>query len=129
FILNLALIPRYGVAGCLLAVGIAQMTAEMIQFVVARYRLQRPFPFGFMLRILLALAPGLIVTSLWRPTSWVGLISAGAIFALLFIAMLRLLRPFDAEDGVLLKNTSAILQRLLGPFVNSSRSLQKPPLP
>jgi O-antigen/teichoic acid export membrane protein len=129
FVLDLALIPLYGVAGCLLAVGIAQMAAEMIQFAIARYRLRRPFPVAFMLRILLALAPGLIFSYLWRPTGWVGLISAGAIFALLFIATLRLLRPFDAEDGELLKNTHPVLQRLLGPFVNRSRSLPTPPLP
>jgi O-antigen/teichoic acid export membrane protein len=122
FVLDLVLIPLYGVAGCLLAVGIAQMTAEMIQFAIARYRLRRPFPFGFMFRILLALIPGLIVSAYWRPTSWIGLISAGVIFALLFLVMLRLLRPFDAEDGALLKNTNATLQRLLNPFVNGARS-------
>ena len=72
FVLDLVLIPLYGVAGCL-AVGIAQMVAEMIQLTIARSRLRRPFPVAFMLRILLALVPGLILTAFWRPTSWVGL--------------------------------------------------------
>jgi hypothetical protein len=98
FILDLILIPLYGVAGCLLAVGIAQMVAEMIQLTIARSRLRRSFPVAFMLRILLALVPGLILTAFWRPTSWVGLISSGLVFALLFLIMLLLLRPFDAED-------------------------------
>jgi O-antigen/teichoic acid export membrane protein len=121
FVLDLILIPLYGVAGCLLAVGIAQMVAEMIQYVIARYRLQRPFPVAFMFRILLALIPGLIFSYLWRPTDWLALIAAGLIFFLLFVLMLRLLRPFDAEDGQLLRNTHRTLQRLLGPFVNHSR--------
>jgi O-antigen/teichoic acid export membrane protein len=121
FVLDLVLIPLYGVAGCLLAVGIAQMVAEMIQFAIARYRLQRPFPVAFMFRILLALIPGLIFSYLWRPTDWAGLITAGLIFFLLFVFMLRVLRPFDAEDGQLLRNTHRTLQRALGPFVNHSR--------
>jgi O-antigen/teichoic acid export membrane protein len=129
FVLDLVLIPLYGVAGCLLAVGIAQMVAEMIQFTIARYRLRRQFPVAFMLRILLALVPGLILTALWRPTSWIGLISAGLIFALLFLVMLLLLRPFDAEDDQLLRNTNRILQRLFGPFVNGSRAVTDAPLP
>ena len=57
----------------------------MIQFTIARYRLRRAFPVAFMLRILLALVPGLILTAFWRPTSWVGLILAGLAFALLFL--------------------------------------------
>ena len=128
FVLDLILIPLYGVAGCLLAVGIAQMVAEMIQLTIARSRLRRPFPVAFMLRILLALVPGLILTAFWRPTSWVGLISAGLVFALLFLIMLLLLRPFDAEDDQLLRNTNRILQRLFGPFVNSSRTVPDAPL-
>jgi len=123
FVLDLALIPRYGVAGCLLAVGVAQMTAEMIQFAIARYRLRRPFPVAFMFRILLALVPGLIFSYLWRPTDWVGLIAAGLIFAALFIIMLRILRPFDAEDGALLQNTNHVLRRLLSPFVKGGANL------
>jgi O-antigen/teichoic acid export membrane protein len=129
FVLDLFLIPLYGVAGCLLAVGIAQMVAEMIQLTIARARLRRQFPVAFMLRILLALVPGLILTAFWRPTSWIGLISAGLIFALLFLVMLLLLRPFDAEDDQLLRNTNRILQRLFGPFVNGSRTVPDAPLP
>ena len=59
--------------------------------------------------------------------SWVGLISAGLVFALLFLIMLLLLRPFDAEDDQLLRNTNRILQRLFGPFVNSSRTVPDAP--
>jgi O-antigen/teichoic acid export membrane protein len=127
FVLNLALIPLGGVAGCLLAVGIAQMTAEMIQFVIARYRLRRPFPVGFMLRVLFCLAPGIVFSYLWRPTSWEGLITAGLIFTLMFIVMLRLLRPFDAEDGALLKNANLTLQKLLSPFVTDAAKTPPPP--
>jgi hypothetical protein len=42
---------------------------------------------------------------------------------------LLLLRPFDAEDDQLLKNTNRILQRLFGPFVNGSRAVPDAPLP
>ncbi|HEX9067909.1 MAG TPA: hypothetical protein VF807_04010 [Ktedonobacterales bacterium] len=117
FIGDVLLIPRFGVAGCLLAVGLAQMVAQIIQLGVARYYIGSHFPVAYMVKVVLALVPGMLLSLVWRPTSWAGLGAAGLTFAALFIGALLIIRPLDSEDAMLLAQTAPTLRRLLMPFV------------
>jgi O-antigen/teichoic acid export membrane protein len=115
------LIPRAGVAGALLAVGLAQVGAELFELALARYWLARAYPMTFVLKVLAAVAPGLVLTTLWRPTSLGGLIVSGALFALLFLLCLRLVAPLDSEDQALVVHLNGPLRLLLRPLVGSAR--------
>lgn len=115
--LDALLIPSYGAAGALLAVGLAQLSAELFMLMLARRALARPYPLPFMLRVLIALLPALVLTTLWRPASLAGLILSGAGYALLFLGCLRLMRPLDLEDKALLQYVATPLRIMLLPFV------------
>ncbi len=106
------LIPPMGVAGALVAAGLAQVGAELFELVLARFLLRRAYPVAFMLKVLAAVAPGLVLTSLWRPTSLAGLIVSGAAFALLYLVCLRVVAPLDKEDQMLLARASGPLRML-----------------
>ncbi len=107
------LIPRFGVAGALVAVGLAQLAAEVAELALARLWVARPFPLSFVLRVALALAPALALALLWRPTSLAGLLLAGLIYSLIFLVALRLARPLDTEDAALLQHVPGPLPRIL----------------
>ncbi|HEX6818000.1 MAG TPA: hypothetical protein VF120_06455 [Ktedonobacterales bacterium] len=115
------LIPRLGVAGALLAVGLAQVGAELFELTLARHWLARAYPAAFMLKVLVAAAPGLVLTSVWRPVSLAGLVASGAAFALLYLICLRLVAPLDSEDQMLLAQTSGPLRVLLRLLVTRNR--------
>jgi O-antigen/teichoic acid export membrane protein len=114
---DVLLIPRFGPAGALVAVGVAQIAAEVFQLVLVRRMLARRYPLGFIWRLLLAMILPAAVTLLWRPTSLPGLILAGLLYAALFIACLWFIKPLDSEDGDLLRQLRQPLRRLLEPFV------------
>jgi O-antigen/teichoic acid export membrane protein len=115
------LIPAFGAAGALLAVGIAQVGVEFFELALARHLLARAYPIGFVVRVLVAVAPALVLTSLWRPETFLGLIAAGAVFALLFLLCLRLVAPLDAEDQQLLDQVSEPLRTFLRVFASRRR--------
>jgi O-antigen/teichoic acid export membrane protein len=129
FGLDLLLVPEYGVLGALAAVGIAKIVAELVQLVLAQRALGRPYPVGFMLRVLLALVPGVLFASLWRPATIPALFVAGLGFAVLFLGSLFVIRPLDAEDGALLDQVSAPLRMLLSPLVARKRGAASPASP
>lgn len=124
---DVLLIPRFGAAGALLAVGLAQVAAEVFLLLLARVALARPYPIPFMLRVLGALLPALVITILWRPTSFVGLVLAGVVYALIFLVCLRLVRPLDTEDATLLRQVSAPLRAILQPFATPQRAAAEEP--
>lgn len=128
---DLLLIPRYGVTGALVAVGVAQLAAEAFELVLARVALTRPYPAGFMVRVLAALAPALAFSVLWRPDSLPGLVVAGLAYTAIFLVALRLLRPLDAEDAALLTHGPPALRAILRPFAAPFRGMPPPiaPLP
>lgn len=119
---GLFLVPRFGVAGALAAVGVAQLVAELAQMVFARYFLARPYPVGFMLRVCLALLPAMAFALVWRPTSFFALFLAGLGYLVLFVLALLLIRPLDAEDRALLAEVSPRLRALLLPFTQPARA-------
>jgi O-antigen/teichoic acid export membrane protein len=117
------LIPTFGVAGALLAVGIAQAGVEFFELALAQRWLTARYPVGFVVKVLAAVTPALIVTTLWRAQSLAGLIASGAVFAALFLVGLRLIAPLDAQDAQLVGQVREPLRSLLRVFmVRSARS-------
>jgi O-antigen/teichoic acid export membrane protein len=114
---DLLLIPRFGTAGALLAVGVAQVSAEVFQLVLVRRLAARRYPFAFVGRLLLAMVLPVAVTLLWRPVGLIGLTLATLVYTALFIACLWLIKPLDAEDGELLRQLRRPMRVLLEPFV------------
>lgn len=119
---DILLIPRFSVAGGLLAVGLAQVASELFTLVLARLALARHYPMPFVWRVLAALTPALLVTALWRPSSLVGLVLSGVLYALIFLVCLRLVRPLDGEDEALLREVPVPLRTILQPFVTPQRA-------
>jgi O-antigen/teichoic acid export membrane protein len=124
---DVLLIPLFGVAGALLAVGLAQVGAELAQLLAARAVLARAYPIGFLLKVLLALAPGLAFATLWRPSSLLGLTLSGVGYTAIFLLCLRIVRPLDAEDTALLQHVPPRLRALLLPFTASPRQGEASP--
>ncbi len=119
--IDVLLIPRLGVAGALIGVGIAQVGVELFELVLARRWLARAYPFDFVVKALGAVVPALVLTTLWRPTSLAGLLASGVVFALLYVAALRLIAPLDSEDEQMLSQVGRPLRRFLGLFAWRAR--------
>ncbi|HEY7124871.1 MAG TPA: hypothetical protein VH540_13025 [Ktedonobacterales bacterium] len=110
------LIPKYGVAGALVAVGLAQLAVQIVEILLACRALARPFPLRFVARVLLALGPALGFSLLWQPASLVGLLLAGVGYTLIFLVCLRFVQPLESEDAALLQHLSGPLPAILSRF-------------
>jgi O-antigen/teichoic acid export membrane protein len=120
------LIPRFGPMGALFAVGLGQILAEVFQLVLVRGAVARRYPLGFIVRLLAAMIIPVGVTVVWRPASLPGLVVAGVVYVVLFVACLWLIKPLDAEDGGLLQQLARPLRVALRPFVSAARRSAAP---
>jgi O-antigen/teichoic acid export membrane protein len=140
------LVPRFFALGALVAVGIGRLVAQVMLFVLARVWVRRPYPVAFSAKFLLSLALPAVVTAIWRPNQFVPPLASqlrwlpatlsgvvqqgltltveGVIFLVIFIICLRVVRPLDSEDAMLLSGVPIWLQKALLPFVDK-RSLKR----
>lgn len=114
---DMLLVPHYGVAGALVAVALAQLAAALFLLALAWHFVGQRYPLGFVTRVMAALVLPIAFSVLWRPSSLPALVLAGLGYALLFLVALRVARPLDAEDGLLLNQVAAPLRAILRPFV------------
>ncbi len=132
------LVTQFAALGALLAVALGRLVAQIFLLVLARVWVRRAYPWLFNIKLLLALIPPVavtvfaqpsaFVTSLiasigWIPADYRAIVGVGAllvanlaIFALIFVVCLRIIRPLDAEDAALLNQTPPWLRRALLPF-------------
>lgn len=123
-------VPLGAALGTLLAVGIGRLVAQIMLLVLARIWVRRAYPVAFIGKLLLTLVLPVLVTTLWRPTSFVLLVVAGALFLLIFLACGWVVRPLDADDAALLTQVPAWLRAALAPFVAKTRPIKpSTPLP
>lgn len=120
-VLGYLLIPPYHALGALVAVGLARLVAVILQFIVARLVVRREYPWAFTAKILVGMLPAVVFAAAWRPASFALLVASGAVYLLLFIAAMRLLRPLDTEDARLLTQVSTPLRLFLALFVGPDR--------
>ena len=132
------LVPQFAALGALLAVGLGRLVAQVFLLILARAWVKRAYPWLFIVKLLAALVPPVLVTIFaqpvafitslvavltWIPTNLRPLIDIGAllgvnlaIFAVILVVCLRIIRPLDAEDAALLNQTPPWLRRALLPF-------------
>ena len=143
------LVPHYTALGALIAVGVGRLAAQIFLFVLARIWVRRPYPVAFTAKLLLTLALPALVTALWQPAQLVSALAAelrwlptaisavvqqgllltldGVIFMVIFLIGLRLVRPLDSEDAVLLAQVPRWLRSVLMPLVARSTKPGKEP--
>lgn len=141
------LVPQFAALGALLAVALGRLVAQIFLLVLARVWVRRAYPWLFNIKLLLALIPPVavtvfaqpsaFVTSLiasigWIPADYRAIVGVGAllvanlaIFALIFVVCLRIIRPLDAEDAALLNQTPPWLRRALLPFAALRRQTSR----
>ncbi len=97
-LLDILLIPRIGPAGALVADGLSQILTGGLMLAFLWRVLPRKYPLGFTLRMLLGLTIAALPGIVWHPTSRTLLGVSGAIFLILCIGLLMLIKPLNAED-------------------------------
>ena len=97
-LLGIALIPRWGPMGALVADGVAQVVTGALLLTFLWRELPRKFPLDFTLRLLLGLTLAALPSIVWHPSSRVLLVVSGCVFLALSVALLMVIRPLSAED-------------------------------
>ena len=146
-----ALIPQKGIfaapGGALIAVGAGQVVVELLQLALAWRLLRRAYPIQFGLRVVLALAPAVLVAAALRvdsssvvsgivgagdfTPSIVGAINltiAGIIFTAVLIGGMLIARPVEGDDVALLAQFNPRLRPMLAPFAHRVESSPSSPL-
>jgi O-antigen/teichoic acid export membrane protein len=122
--LGIALIPSFGAAGALIGDGIARVLVGALMLFFLLKDLPRKYPLtllGFTLRFLsvlvLAALPGLF----WHPASRIELIAWACLFLGLCVILLRVMRPLNRDDIILLAAYSPRSVRYLRWFARDSK--------
>lgn len=116
-VLGFWLIPLYHALGALLAVGLARLAAAIFLFVIARIAVRRAYPWAFTLKILAGMIPAVTFAVAWRPDKFTLLVGAGAVYTLIFLACMWLIRPLDAEDAGLLAQVATPMRVFFSLFL------------
>jgi O-antigen/teichoic acid export membrane protein len=122
--LNVLLIPRHGIWGAAISVGVALALTSVVQYVVTRRALPwAGVPWACFGKVLLASSPVLpfwfVRGSLSRPLPLAGVLMGITIVQYL---ALRRLRVFEEEERELLRRSNLPLKPLLGWFLGPPRS-------
>ena len=114
--IGIALIPRWGPAGALVADGLAQIIIGGLMLAILWRILPRKYPLGFSLRFLLGLILAALPGIIWHPESRILLGVSGVIFLVLCAGLLVLIKPLNAEDLELIGSLNKRVVPLLGWF-------------
>lgn len=124
-IIGVFLIPRYGVAGALIADGIARIITGVLMLAFLWNALPHKYPLGFTLRFLLALTIAALPGILWHPTSRILLGLSGGLFLIICTGLLLLIKPLTEEDMAMLGGLNTHLARYLRWFARRNVIRQK----
>ena len=124
-IIGVFLVPRYGVAGALIADGISRIITGVLMLAFLWNALPHKYPLGFTLRFLLALTIAALPGILWHPTSRILLGLSGCLFLVICTGLLLFIKPLTEEDMTMLGGVNARLARYLHWFARSKTSGQK----
>lgn len=117
--LGVALIPRWGPAGALVADGLAQMVIGTLMLLFLWNALPRKYPLGFTWRLLLGLTIAALPGILWHPSSRLLIGISGGIFLILCLGLLLIIKPLNNEDVTMAALMNARIARLLRPFARN----------
>jgi O-antigen/teichoic acid export membrane protein len=119
-VLGLLLIPRYGVAGALIADGISRAITGTMQLFFL-WPLPHKYPLAFTLRLLLALTLAALPSLLWHPANHILLALSATIFLLLCIGLLLLIKPLDMQDIGMIEGVNPRMDKYLRWFAPQRR--------
>ncbi len=97
-VIGIVLIPPWGPAGALVADGISQIITGGLLLAFLWRDLPEKYPLGFTLRMLLALTIAALPGVVWHPSGRVLLGVSGAVFLVLAIGLLLVIKPLNARD-------------------------------
>ncbi len=97
-VLGIALIPRWGPAGALVADGISKITMGGLLLAFLWRDLPEKYPLGYTLRVLLALTIAALPGTIWHPSGRLSLVISGTVFLVLAIGLLLLIKPLSSKD-------------------------------
>jgi len=108
FGLAVAAIPRFGASGAAWATGLTMVGLLVWEGTVVQRLLHPRYPWGFLLRVVAAVAVMMVVTyglrvRLWAAPSLLLLLGITGVGALVYFIMLMWLRPVSAEHGKMLE--------------------------
>jgi O-antigen/teichoic acid export membrane protein len=110
---GIALIPRLGPAGALVADGLAQVLMGVLLLAFLWRVLPRKYPLDFTWRFLLGLILAALPGILWHPDSRLLLGVSGVIFLTLCVGLLILIKPLNSEDVEMMGSLNARVVPLL----------------
>jgi len=119
-VFGLLLIPRYGVAGALIADGISRAITGTMQLVFL-WPLPQKYPLAFTLRFLLALTLAALPSLLWHPANHFLLAISATIFLLLCAGLLLLIKPLDMQDIGMIEGVNPRMGKYLRWFAPQRR--------
>ena len=112
-LLNLALIPRWGAAGALVATGLSNLLLWVIETIIVARHYHLKYPWVFVGKLLLASSVAAVAARLLPLGEWVGLAAGCTVFGLLFLGLFYLLRPLSKQDKVVLVTIVPRMERLV----------------
>jgi O-antigen/teichoic acid export membrane protein len=112
-LLNVLLIPRWGAAGALVATGLSGLLLWFVETVVATRQYELKYPWGFLIKVLLASLIAAVVAHLMPAGGWVELIVGGTIFTFIFLGLWCLLKPLSEHDKATLTSIDSRIGRLV----------------
>ncbi len=125
FVMNLLLIPVFGINGAAIATAITYISSNIIVSVklFTKYGIH-PFSRNYIKPLLASLFLAVIISRLCKSVNWLGLILLFAVFTLAYIAVLLLTKSFDKEDLMLIRAIERrlglnleFLERIFGKFI------------
>jgi len=97
-VIGIALIPRWGPAGALVADGISKIIMGGLLLAFLWRDLPEKYPLGFTLRVLLALTIAALPGIIWHPSGRLSLVISGTMYLVLAIGLLLLIKPLNVKD-------------------------------
>lgn len=119
-VIGVILIPGYGVAGALIADGIARIITGILMLAFLWNALPHKYPLGFTLRFLLALTLAALPGILWHPANRILLGLSGCLFLVLCTGLLLVIKPLSEDDMAMLGGLNTSLARYLRWFARKS---------
>lgn len=115
-ILDVLLIPRYGILGAIFATGFSTALIGLLEIGIVIKTIKAKLPLIFDLKIFLVFSIALLPTLLIKGETVIPLILKGFIYGIISISLMMILKPIEKQDKQFVKSASEPLYRLLRYF-------------
>ncbi len=115
-ILDVVLIPRYGVLGAVFATGFSTALIGLLEIGVVIKTIKTKLPLIFDLKVFLVFSIALLPTLLIKGETVISLILRGFIYGITSISLMMIFKPIEEQDKQFMKSASESLYRVLRYF-------------